>query len=221
MTRIFKTVLVLFALATVGIAPSAEAATIRLFDGTTTIDIHDNQAGQDLEPESGLIRFEAGNPATGAIYTIELGATKPLVGSVASPEMFFSLYVQNAVGNFEISFSETGFSPISAFGRYGAFGMSDGIKYDVLLDPSNLLFGGSVIASTTSTTNGFQFESELPLFSTQPYSLTQRFSFTMDAQNPVKNVTFGALAVPDGGVTLSFFGLAVLGVEALRRKFKN
>ena len=220
MTRIFKSVLVLFALATVGIAPSAEAATIRLFDGTTTIDIQDN-AGLDSDGDLGLIRFEAGDPNSGAIYTIELGATKPLVGSAASPAMFFSLFVMNAVGNFEISFSETGFSPISAVGRYGAFGMSDGIKYDVLLDPTNTLFGGPVIDSTTSTTNGFQFEKELPLFSTQPYSLTQRFSFTMDAQNPVKNVTFGALAVPDGGMTLSLFGLAVLGVEALRRKFRN
>jgi VPDSG-CTERM motif len=86
-----------------------------------------------------------------------------------------------------------------------------GFTFDLLTSTIVMRGGGFLIISGTGTISGNGFD---------PTAGT--WSFT--TQNPSSRGTFsfsaGGLAVPDGGSAVGLLGLALIGIEVLRRKFK-
>src|SRR5687767_14860952 len=221
-------------LAIAGIAlvatPSVEAASIRVYDGTTTIIIDDNQVGPDLDPNAGVI-VHVGSIG---VFTLdfEIGVTKPVFGTSTAPIMVLNAgATSNAAGTLIIDFSETGFGPTGSAGSL-AFAVGEGassgtVAYNTYYDPANALFGG--IPVTTDGPDGpglivFGATGSLP--PTDSFSLTQRLIITHTAAGSTiiggENFDAAVLAlvqVPDGGFAVGLLGFALIGVEGLRRKY--
>ena len=133
-------------------------------------------------------------------FTVNVGDTKPLLGSETSPQLDLSV-TANSPGsaNLVVKFSDTGFGPTSGAITSSSFqNGSSTATYSVLVDPNNALFSGS---STTDATL------------TGPYSITLIDTFT-----PGTVSSDHRASVPDGGTTIAFLGFALIGVEGIRRK---
>lgn len=216
----------------IAVAPSADAASILLYDGSTYLVIHDNDGvavplgnTADQNPILGFVSF------TGSIgvftFTVASGQTKPLIGSEESPRMdLFVNATSSTSGTLSVLFSETDFGPSSAFAHATAAGVIgvftpdplNTISYRTLQDVGNSLFVGAEITSDSSGAGPFLFDSFGVLTTPGgPYSLTQEVSIH---HNSAQTSFFsGALTVPDGGWAITLLGFALMGVEGLRRKF--
>ena len=96
-------------------------------------------------------------------------------------------------------------TPTSALWTVGGF------TFDLLTSTVDARGGGSLTVSGTGTISGNSFD---------PTSGTWMFT----TQNPGANGTFSfsasGLSVPDGGSAVALLGLALMGIEVLRRKLK-
>jgi hypothetical protein len=172
-------------------------AELELISGSSDIVITDNMPG-DLSGVAGQVLW-AGT-INGWNFTVNVGDTKPLLGSETSPQLDLSV-TANSPGsaNLVVKFSDTGFGPTSGAITSSSFqNGSSTATYSVLVDPNNVLFSGS---STTDATL------------TGPYSITLIDTFT-----PGTVSSDHRASVPDGGTTIAFLGFALIGVEGIRRK---
>jgi hypothetical protein len=173
-------------------------AELELISGSTDIIVPDNGLG-DMSIAAGQVLWVGS--INGWSFTVNVGDTKPLLGSATAPELDLSV-TANAPGNGNliIKFSDTGFGPTTGVINSSSFqnGTSSS-SYDVLIDPNNALFGGT--SSTDATLTG-------------PYSITLVDTFTVGTISSDHRAS-----VPDGGATVALLGFGLVGVESIRRKF--
>jgi VPDSG-CTERM motif len=202
-----------------GLALSAHATpTLTLSDGTTTIMVMDNQAG-DLDPTLGSVVF---NGAVGTNFNINTsaGLTKPGDGSASAPAIdLSSLNHALGAGTLTITFSETGFTAFPGIltGHIGGTIAVGGSLTNVVMQNAldlvtNGPFGPGPFSGTGSAA----------LIDGAPYSLTQTAILTFGARG---STSFDAMAsvpgVPDGGTTVTMLGIGLLAMGAARRIYRS
>jgi len=218
------------------VTPSAEAASIKCYNGVSTIIVNDDPEALGTDPDGTLgpgvvsfAKFSFGDWS----FVVTAGFTKPALGSAVSPIMQFTVAAQSSnplsstPSTLEVSFSEDSFGP--SFGSAVAFaqGVAGGttVTYETFQDGANSRFAGSLITSQIFPNGPYgppfvTAAGVLPFGGGFPYALTQKVTFVHTApfQSSTANVF---LSVPDGGLALSLLGFALVGVEGLRRKFRK
>jgi hypothetical protein len=175
-------------------------AELELMSGTQIVTVSDNGLG-DMSTAAGQVLW-AGS-INGWNFTVTVGDTKPLLGSETMPQLDLSVTANSAGSDkLVVMFSDTGFGPTS--GGILSSPVQNGssaASYDVLVDPNNSVFGGT--SSLDATLTG-------------PYSITLVDTFTPGTVSSDHRVT-----VPDGGATVALLGFGLVGVEAMRRRFRK
>jgi len=193
--------------------------TLTLSDGTTTIMVMDNGAG-DLDPTLGSVVF---NGAVGSNFNINTsaGLTKPADGSASAPSIDLDgLTHALGAGTLTMTFKETDFTAFpgiltgSFSATVGAGGSATNIVMQNALDlVTNGPFGAP---------GGFSSGSAA-LIDGAPYSLTQTAILTFGARGG--STSFDAMgsvpSVPDGGTTATMLGIGLLAVGAARRIYRR
>ena len=206
--------------------PHAHAiTTLRLTDGVTTITIADAGAG-DANPVAGAVTF-IGSIGSFSINNVTTGLSKPVLGSATLPFLDLnSVDVSGSAGTLTISFSDNffGLTPGDVTANIG--GTTGGtVSYSTFADASNLLFGKSTPLTSQGPFGGPAFSgtsfADLGLLS--PFSLTQEVVIThaSGVRATSFNAELKAQGVPDGGSTVGLLGLALVGLESLRRRFRG
>jgi hypothetical protein len=214
--------LVLLGAAT-GFAHVAQAIPqLRVFDGTTTVVITDNAAG-DSSATAGRIVWD-GSIGNWSLNT-HVGTAFPILGTLANPllDLSFNAVTTIAGGTLTLSFSENGFGPTTGTALASIGGTTQGtVVYQTFggttnttLNTTNLLttqgpFAGAFSGSASSS----------PISTGGPYSLTQVVTMThAGAGITTGNILLG-LSVPDSGNPAILLGaiLAGLGVVARLRQ---
>ena len=203
-----------------GLALSAHATpTLTLSDGTTTIVVTDNGAG-DLDPTLGSVVF---NGAVGSNFNVNTsaGLTKPVDGSASAPAIDLnSLNHALGAGTLTITFSETGFTAFPGIltgdigGTIAVGGSLTNIVMQNALDlVTNGPFGPGPFSGSGSAA----------LIDGAPYSLTQTAILTFGARGGT--TSFDAMGsvpgVPDGGTTVTMLGIGLLAMGAARRIYRR
>lgn len=175
-------------------------AELDISSGGTDITVVDNGPGDTSSSTVGQILW-AGT-LNGWNFTVTVGDSKPLLGSATSPQLDLSVIANSpGNGNLTVKLTDTDFGPTSGLLNSTFFqnGTSTASS-QFLVDPNNQPFGGS--PSTDITLTG-------------PYSITLVDTFTVGTISSDQRVS----AVPDGGATVAFLGVGLLGVEGFRRGF--
>jgi hypothetical protein len=227
-----KTVVSWVTVAVVGllVAASAEAGSIQLWDGTSTLVITD----QDFVPEDGspadLSQAEGVVNFMGQLgiwtFTFTSGISTPALGSASKPVMElqdFSLSSSLGVGSLTIWFSEVGFTGSGPTVTSSVQGFTSGTtKFETFSGTGLFDESAPPLASATYGPGSFSSTSYTPFAgSSEPYSLTQKVTITHNAGLAVTSNFTTKVAVPDGGMTLSLLGLGLVGVAGLRRLFSK
>lgn len=216
------------AILAVGTQFAGAVPTLRISDGTLTLDVVDN-SGQDDTGLAGKVRYN-GQFGQWWIDVSTTGTTMPFQGSNVSPYMDLNFVVSSqtatvAPPSLTIQFSEIGFGPMNSFANFadsigGTIGgtAASSVSCSTSLDVANALFGGSVITGKTFNGNGaFSCEASAAGQTTAPFSLTK----TIVVTHPAGTWTTSGdteITVPDGGTTLALLGGSLLGLGAIRRK---
>jgi len=193
--------------------------TLTLSDGTTTIMVTDNGAG-DLDPTLGSVVF---NGAVGSNFNINTsaGLTKPGDGSASAPAIdLSSLNHALGAGTLTITFSETGFTAFPGIltGQIGGTIAPGGSLTNIVMQNAlNLVTNGPFGPGAFSGSNS------AALIDGAPYSLTQTAILTFGARGG--STSFDAMgsvpSVPDGGMTVTMLGIGLLAVGAARRIYRR
>jgi hypothetical protein len=237
-TRIMKTtslknlrsaLVAAFALAVASLAQAIPTAGISVSTngGATTIFL-DNGAGDSAGALEGFVNVNYSDAAF--IITSESLTSKPLNGNGNLPRLLSNLsFTAGTGGTLEIRYSDVGFTgpAQSAFlTTLASVVLPSGatLTYQSYYNSSNSLFDlsgatllGTVVATSSGAPTGHIAWSPLINLSA-PYALTQVITVT--------GVTVGSesgggqfrLATPDGGMTVVLLGMALLGLEVLRRR---
>jgi VPDSG-CTERM motif len=233
MNKTLKTLLSALTIVALGlmVAPSAEAASIRLYNGTKTITINDfpEPVGDRLDGSPFLPGVVSNiNILFGDwLLTITGGATKPTLGSNTLPKLDLAVIAVSFGGpsTLTVSFSEDSFGPssLSASAYLAPRTTAGTVSYQTFQSLTNARFAEDTPLTSQGPFGpggyGASSDSGTLASGAAPYSLTQKLTFTHTGAGT--STAFATLAVPDGGLTLSMLGFALLGVEGLRRKFRR
>jgi hypothetical protein len=198
--------------------------TIRVWDGVNApLLIADESGGDSGFGTSGMVAI-TGITYNGWSLDLEYGLSKPLVGSATSPELsFYASAMSSGAGSLTIQFSDDGFGPV--FGGYalsyaGETAATSSAAYKAYLDNTNMLFGGSVLASSVDS-GSFNHDVQGIMASSGPFSLTHEVRFThAGGVNVSSSISANLVSVPDGGATIALLGSTFLALGAVRRKFR-
>src|SRR6266446_10982143 len=209
MKNILKTILTVAALISAGSVYAVPTLTI--FDGTTTITVLDNGAG-DSNPLPGVVTW------IGSIglwnINVDSGFTKPAVGGVTNPHMDLAFSANSiAAGNLTLSFSDNGFNASgTAVDTLGGTQDNGTVTDCVQKNGSNLLVIGPLKGSPFSGTA----MGNITLTPTDVLALVVYIHHTNAGMTTGdKNVV-----VPDGGSAVALLGVALAGIEGVRRMFR-
>lgn len=212
----------------------ARAASLLLYDGSTTLIIDDGDVVPPVDSTvaAGAVTF-AGDIGVWDI-TVTTGVTKPVVGSASSPRMNLVVFALSnsalASNTLTVWFSETGFGPSSlgAVAELKPNNTSGTVTYATYQDTGDALFGsavppaapGTLITTTPALGPGAVSDVRSGALSSGAafYSLTQAITISHGAGNALTTNVDATLAVPDGGMTIALLGLAMIGLEGLRRR---
>ncbi len=243
MNKALRTLLSGLMIAALGllVAPSAEAAAIRISNGVSTININDFGepppgpiVGTDTDPVLGSVFFTTNTLAGWQGVVLTAGSTKPALSTADAPRMLLTVTALSSGGAFNpatatltVWFSDDSYGPSSNWAKATAEGVAaNTVTYETFQDAGNARFAEtSLITSQIFPAGPFgppavETTGFLPSGGGFPYSLTQKVTITHTAANQFSSGTF-TLAVPDGGLALSLLGFALVGVEGLRRKFRK
>jgi hypothetical protein len=197
------------------------APTLTLSDGipADTVTVTDNGVG-DASSVPGIIVF---NGAVGN-WTINVttGQASPpfagLPGTATAPDLdlnSFDFFAGGAGNVLTITLTEFGVGPTTAIASTSSGGtIAQGITGIAV----NNLVNGAVVAGASSSTSPFNLSFNYALAQPGTYNWGLQYVITANAG------TFGTFSgdsgttVPDGGMTVSLLGMALLGLEGLRRK---
>ena len=209
MKNTLKTILAVAALISAGSVYAVPTLTI--FDGTTTITVLDNGAG-DSNPLPGVVTWIG----TIGLWNINIdsGFTKPAVGGVTNPQMDLSFSGHSiAAGNLTLSFSDDGFNASgTAVDTLGGTQDNGSVTDCVQKNGSNVLVIGPLKGSPFSgTAMGNITLTPTDLLSLVVYIRHTSAGLTTGDKNVV---------VPDGGSAVALLGVALAGIEGVRRMFR-
>jgi hypothetical protein len=210
------------------VAPANAVPTIRYsVNGGAAITITDELAGD----------ADAGNPGGIAVvggtggqlsFHITSASTKPVSGSAALPVMSLNINATAAANSpatktLEVWFTETDFGPTSALllTDLSSTGLA-GWMASSYVDDSNVSFGTATLLTMLTTSNtgaAGPVASALPTDPFTSYSLTTYLKLTISAGASANGTLTVRSAIPDGGSTVAFLGMALVAVEGVRRKF--
>ncbi len=194
---------------------SAQATTaeLELISGATTIIVPDNGAG-DTNPATGAVVWSG--TINGWTVTFAGGTTKPVIGSVTTPNLDISTFavLSSGSGTLQVLFSDTGFGPTTGAADSlitGSIQGSQTVVFTTYGGNSNTIFDTSNLLTSTGTLSGnfpTQFASGVLGAKTGPYSLTEELTLTGSGNSSLD----ARLTVPDGGSTVGLLGLALVGL---------
>jgi len=209
MKNILKTILTVAALISAGSVYAVPTLTI--FDGTTTITVLDNGAG-DSNPLPGVVTW------IGSIglwnINVDSGFTKPAIGGVTNPHMDLAFSANSiAAGNLTLFFSDSGFNA-SATGVDTIGGTQDNgwVTDCIQKNGQNVLVIGPLKGSPFSGTA----MGNITLVPTDLLALGVYIHHTS------LGLTTGDkdYNVPDGGSAVALLGVALAGIEGVRIMFR-
>jgi hypothetical protein len=187
------------------------------------ISVLDDSAG-DLSSATGVVAVVTNVGLWNLV--INVGETKPAVGSATSPVMDLSIQASStAATNLTLTFSDRNFALGSgnltaSLSAHIVSGAGESIQYFVYGDPSNMGNQTTKISSIVPNALPFSGVTEplpLPLTLAVPYSLTEVVDIsTCGPSSDSVDASFEAL-VPEPS-TVALIGLGLLGGMALRRK---
>jgi hypothetical protein len=196
-------------------------------NGGAFVTVLDNMAGDmDSMTAGGIVVAGVGSQFS---FAIQSASTKPVSGTAELPVMSLNINATAARNSpstktLELWFTETDFGPTAAMlmTDLSSTGMGSW-KGGSYVDDSNVSFGTTTLLASLSTSNtgsGGPVTSALPMNPFTSYSLTTYLKLTIEAGKTANgNLTVRALAIPDGGSTVAFLGMALVAVEGVRRKF--
>lgn len=199
-------------------SPSALAIpTVFVTDGISSFTIVDN-TGMDGDPTAGSVVFSTSIGNWFLVVTV--GQTKPLIGSAGNPmlDLFTVQASSTAGGNLWVKFSDNNFTSPgpNAFASIG--GTTDGtVVYNVFGDAGNVTLAQTTLLTSVGPFGPGSFSGDATAAAgfSGPYSLTLNTKVTHSGAGFTQ---YDAnLVVPDGGLTVGLLGVAMLGLEAVRR----
>jgi len=190
-SRSNKTILVLFALGLICCALCVQQAQAVPINGAITF-----AGGATLD--SGSV-----NTATQVMGWLDEGGNLPTVQGVSG----------SYTGFVNVGDTVT-FTPTWSFnsGAIAAFWQVDGFTFNLIASSIVFQGGGFLFVSGTGTITGNGFTTTVG---------TWAFTTQDDPANGVFSWSGGSASAPDGGATVALLGLAVAGIEGVRRKLRN
>jgi hypothetical protein len=219
------------ALAMAAASVSQAVPTIRITDGVTTVTIQDN-IGSDGSPIAGFVQYSA--PAgtfAGWSVILSAGTTKPVIGSVTSPELDLNWTITRSgpgAGQLTVCFSENGFNLAGPASFVNSSGGTLGTSAANTALIRTYYAGDNVELNTANllTTHAFNGPGAFAAndAGVAPADPSVSFTVKLDLNQGAGQVTSGdihlRLNVPEGGSMVTFLGTALLalGFFAARRK---
>ena len=210
MKNILKAIAIAVAACAGSIYATPTTPFLQIFDGTTTTTIMDNGPG-DINPLVGAIAW---NGVIG-VWDINLdqGLTKPIMGDATHPAMDLSFSAHSSAGGtLQLLFVDSGFT-FSGGGTEGIGGTA-GHTVDSFININgthvihNGPFGPGAFSGTVS---GSLSLSALDLLALE-----------VDITHTGSQLTTGdeSLTTPDSGSAVALLGIALAGIEGMRRMFR-
>jgi hypothetical protein len=190
---------------------------LMIFDGTTSIVISDNGAG-DSSGVAGRIVWD-GSIGNWSLNT-HVGTTYPIIGSLANPmlDLSFNAVSNTAGGTLTLSFSADGFGPTAGIPLSSIGGVAQGtVTYQTYGGANNTLFSTSNLLTSQGPFSG-PFSGSLAgaaISNAGPYSLTQRVTIT-HIGNSISTGN-ALLQVPESGTSVILLGLGLTCLGFLAR----
>lgn len=210
---------ILLAIGIAGLTQFAQALpTLRIFDGTTTVTITDNAAGDSVAAPGQVAWIGSIGNFT---LNVHVGTTFPVIGSLANPmlDLSFNTVSNGAGGTLVISFSADGFGPTNGSAAALIGGTTIGsVTYRTYGGTNNTLFSTSNLLTTQGpfTTPAFSGAVAGGTVNNQgPYALTQQITITHTGAGQTTGDAL--LSVPDSGTSVLLLGVGLMGLAALSR----
>lgn len=203
------------------VSPTFAAVQLRLDDGTTTITISDNGAG-DSNPLLGAITF-IGSIGT-FIINVSTGVGSAVLGP-ASMDLNSINTVNAAGGTLTIDFTETNVSPTFPgfqldFG--GTISSGGSVTARAWFDATNTAFGTASLIGMLGpfTTPSFSQTLIGPGPGSAPYSLTQRLVISFPAGGGPRSFSgnFALTPIPEPASVVLFGAVLLVTTAVLRRR---
>lgn len=205
------------AAAAVGVAQMAQAVPqLMVFDGTTTIIISDNGAG-DVSANNGRIVWN-GSIGNWTLNT-DVGTTFPVIGTLTNPQLDLSFNAFSTTGGtLKITFSADGFGPTAGTAVAQIGGTTPGtVVYNTFGGTNNTIFSTSNLLTTQGPFTGAFSGSVVggTVTNAGPYSLTQQITITHTGSS----ITTGnsLLTVPDSGTSVLLLGAGLISLGFMAR----
>lgn len=203
----------------VGITPAAQALPqLMIYDGTTTIIITDNGAG-DSSAVAGRLVWN-GSIGNWTLNT-DVGTTYPVLGSLTNPQLDLSFNAFSTTGGtLTLTFSADGFGPTGGTAVASIGGTASGtVSYATYGGTNNTNFSTSHLLTSQGPFTG-AFSGTVAggtVNNAGPYALSQQLVIT----HTQSGITTGdaLLTVPDSGTTALLLGLALLGLGFVARAY--
>jgi VPDSG-CTERM motif len=186
--------------------------TLTIFDGTTTITVQDNGMG-DGDARPGVVSWSG----TIGVWNlnIDTGITKPQIGSATQPQMDLNFTAQStAAGTLTLTFTDSGFNA-SGVGvdTIGGTQPNGSVTDNIQLNGVNVMSIGPL------TGGAFSGSTSGPI----TLGVIDVLGLQVVINHTASGITTGNknFTVPDGGSAVALLGIALTGLEGVRRLIRR